>query len=1184
MVPRDFTFDSVFDPSADQAAVFAPLRGMVQSVLAGYNATVLAFGPSGAGKTHTIMGSAAGHAAGECSPVTQSGMATTQWGVLQRALAALFAEAEQRPGTQLKLTFVELYNNKFKDLLADPATPSNVLLRDTPSKGVFLTGSATLDVPVATVDEALAAIQRGNANRAEGVTDLNSHSSRSHALVQVTVSSPAPPTASPPGTLKATPRPTRVGKLIIADLAGSERLAGAAATMDAKQMAETQAINLSLTALTDVLTALATKSKDSWLVPYRNSKLTHFLRGAVGGAARTVLLAHAAAAPAQYRPTLLSLQYASRCCGINAAPVARLDFAAEGTVPARELETAKCALDATQMDLAASRDMAAEAQANVARLEAELAALRQDRQERDAALLAAAASPQVPDAGPAGVEAGTSPIPLTPQSALAPSGVALQTSPALLEAAVTAALQPALAEALLQEKATLEASLADKFDAVEQERVAAAAQAAREAEHAQWAAQAAQLRAELTSRVPAAEVEASLQAARSKWEDEDLPAAVEAAVAAAVEVVEGEVVAEYRSKLDEWKTKAKEAVAAAKVKISAARAEAKAATGGAAAAQAEVAKLTAQLKGLSDPLAAPTPRKGAGSKAKGKAGVQLRAAVTRLRAERSRRKELEAALAGARASATAAESRVTAQEEELAEVTTQLTQAMTAALDQRDRELALLRADVAEAQCEAMTWRLAAHKAQGAAVAAAGARIVTEGQLEAVQAELSQVASSRDALANFTVALVRDLQDALVELETAKDKAAAAEAAAVQAETAKAIALRTAESRAAEQHTAAAVAAAERDAQWKGMSQALQAMGGAAARQASRPRGSSGASSFDPSLYAAGSDTDGSGMPFPFTEEDSTAPRRARKRKPAPKRSRAQAAAAKAAAARSRPGTASDSSYHPGASPAGESPAPAVLDAFADESPSTLAVMSRVARRSIAWAAEGRRSLDGASLPQDSATGSTASASTTQPSAEKLLAELREAEAAAKAEARKKEAAAKKAAAAAKKEEAAARKKEAAAAKRREAAAAKAEAKRLKDEAKKKEVAAKKKEAADEAEEVESSAAGRGQKRGRGAKALQPVPTNAETAAKGSKDTFAPPSSTESGGGGLFSAADLDGMGSKAQSKKRRLLGKGAESSLATAEPSHAKTVSTDFRMGMGAFGRSGGFALPRLKAGKAAR
>ena len=103
-------------------------------------------------------------------------------------------------------------------------------------------------------------------------TRLNARSSRSHSIITFEVK-----------------RNNRVSKLRIVDLAGSERLSMTGVARDPVALAETQSINLSLSTLASVLSILSKPDSESWLAPYRDSKLTMLLRDSLGGSARTVL-------------------------------------------------------------------------------------------------------------------------------------------------------------------------------------------------------------------------------------------------------------------------------------------------------------------------------------------------------------------------------------------------------------------------------------------------------------------------------------------------------------------------------------------------------------------------------------------------------------------------------------------------------------------------------------------------------------------------------------------------------------------------------------------------------------------------------------------------------------------------------------------------------------------------------
>ena len=108
-VPKTFSFDRVFDEEASQADIYNTVSPFVQSVLEGYNATVFAYGQTGAGKTYTMMG--------------DSG----SLGVIPRAVCTLFdvmsAENDSNMLYSVRMTYVELYNDRFRDLLSPNNDP-----------------------------------------------------------------------------------------------------------------------------------------------------------------------------------------------------------------------------------------------------------------------------------------------------------------------------------------------------------------------------------------------------------------------------------------------------------------------------------------------------------------------------------------------------------------------------------------------------------------------------------------------------------------------------------------------------------------------------------------------------------------------------------------------------------------------------------------------------------------------------------------------------------------------------------------------------------------------------------------------------------------------------------------------------------------------------------------------------
>jgi len=161
-------------------------------------------------------------------------------------------------------------------------------------------------VQVHTIDDVMAVFARGSAIRATAATNVNEHSSRSHSILVVEVT-----------TCTEGSSPVKA-KLFLVDLAGSERVAKSGVTGTA--LTEAKYINKSLSALGDVMEALDQKSKH---VPYRNSKLTHFLQDSLGGNSKTMMIITTCPTDYTAEETLFTLQFASRVRNINIGPAKR---------------------------------------------------------------------------------------------------------------------------------------------------------------------------------------------------------------------------------------------------------------------------------------------------------------------------------------------------------------------------------------------------------------------------------------------------------------------------------------------------------------------------------------------------------------------------------------------------------------------------------------------------------------------------------------------------------------------------------------------------------------------------------------------------------------------------------------------------------------------------------------------
>uniref|UniRef100_A0A8D1ECP2 Kinesin-like protein n=1 Tax=Sus scrofa TaxID=9823 RepID=A0A8D1ECP2_PIG len=278
-----FVFDRVFGEAATQQDVFQhTTHGILDSFLQGYNCSVFAYGATGAGKTHTMLGS-------EGDP-----------GIMYLTTMELYRRLEARREEkrfEVLISYQEVYNEQIHDLL-EPKGP--LAIREDPDKGVVVQG-LSFHQPTS-AEQLLGMLTRGNRNRTQHPTDANATSSRSHAIFQIFVKQHD----QVPGLTQA----LRVAKMSLIDLAGSERASSTHAK--GERLREGANINRSLLALINVLNALADAKGRKSHVPYRDSKLTRLLKDSIGGNCRTVMIAAISPSSLAYEDTYNTLKYADR--------------------------------------------------------------------------------------------------------------------------------------------------------------------------------------------------------------------------------------------------------------------------------------------------------------------------------------------------------------------------------------------------------------------------------------------------------------------------------------------------------------------------------------------------------------------------------------------------------------------------------------------------------------------------------------------------------------------------------------------------------------------------------------------------------------------------------------------------------------------------------------------------------
>ncbi|KAF1373649.1 hypothetical protein PFLUV_G00241150 [Perca fluviatilis] len=285
---KTYMFDVAFDYSASQEEVYrATTKGLIEGLISGYNATVFAYGPTGCGKTYTMLGT------------------DKEPGIYVRTLNDLFRAIEETSDDMLysvSMSYLEIYNEMIRDLL-NPSSGFLDLRED--SKGEIQVAGIT-EVSTINAQEIMELLMRGNKQRTQEPTAANKTSSRSHAVLQVAVKQQS--------RCRDVLQEVRFARLFMIDLAGSER---AAQTQNRGQrLKEGAHINRSLLALGNCINALSDKNGTKY-VNYRDSKLTRLLKDSLGGNSRTVMIAHISPASVAFEESRNTLAYADRAKSIR---------------------------------------------------------------------------------------------------------------------------------------------------------------------------------------------------------------------------------------------------------------------------------------------------------------------------------------------------------------------------------------------------------------------------------------------------------------------------------------------------------------------------------------------------------------------------------------------------------------------------------------------------------------------------------------------------------------------------------------------------------------------------------------------------------------------------------------------------------------------------------------------------
>ncbi|NXU73630.1 KI18A protein, partial [Oreotrochilus melanogaster] len=269
-----FVFDAVFGESSSQLEVFEhTTKSIIDGFLNGYNCTVLAYGATGAGKTHTMLGS------------------PEDPGVMYLTMMALYNCMDQIKEDKIcnvAVSYLEVYNEQIRDLLVNSGP---LAVREDTQKGVIVHG-LTLHQPKS-AEEILQMLDYGNKNRTQHPTDMNSSSSRSHAVFQI--------------YLRQQDKTASISQNV--------RIAKNEDSIDVTK----KNLNRASFRLSGTVIESPSLERKKQHIPYRNSKLTRLLKDSLGGNCRTIMIAAVSPSSMFYDDTYNTLKYANRAKDIKSS-------------------------------------------------------------------------------------------------------------------------------------------------------------------------------------------------------------------------------------------------------------------------------------------------------------------------------------------------------------------------------------------------------------------------------------------------------------------------------------------------------------------------------------------------------------------------------------------------------------------------------------------------------------------------------------------------------------------------------------------------------------------------------------------------------------------------------------------------------------------------------------------------
>ncbi|PGH31979.1 kinesin family member 11 [[Emmonsia] crescens] len=295
---KEYHFDKVFSPAADQAIIYEDVVvPILNEMLSGFNCTIFAYGQTGTGKTYTMSG----------DMEDTLGLLSDAAGIIPRVLYSLFKKLEDMESS-VKCSFIELYNEELRDLLSSEDGTKLKIYEDGAKKGNHGTMVQGMgETYIHSASAGIKLLQEGSYKRQVAATKCNDLSSRSHTVFTITVF-----------IKRKTEKGEEYissGKLNLVDLAGSENIQRSGA--ENKRATEAGLINKSLLTLGRVINALVDGGPH---IPYRESKLTRLLQDSLGGRTKTCIIATVSPARSNLEETISTLDYAFRAKNIRNKP------------------------------------------------------------------------------------------------------------------------------------------------------------------------------------------------------------------------------------------------------------------------------------------------------------------------------------------------------------------------------------------------------------------------------------------------------------------------------------------------------------------------------------------------------------------------------------------------------------------------------------------------------------------------------------------------------------------------------------------------------------------------------------------------------------------------------------------------------------------------------------------------